>query len=772
MRYDMRMQRAEEVLQIRLVLEEVASFSRTEQGKEALLSLTPFEEERWKEEDRDLEEAMNLIDAHGALPLTHSRDMSSRIDAARKGATLAEEDFSIILDDLQTMRELKKHLAQAGGEGYRLTQTLGLPELEPLRQGILRVFAPDMSIKDNASVDLKRIRGNLARKKREITQRLGSILEAHKGYMSGNTWTMRNGHYVLPIAPSYKHQVKGIVHDISSSGGTTFIEPEALVILQNDIALLEAEEKEEIRRILASLSRIAGNNAKDYLRINETLGLWDYLQAKALYAQKIHGHRVKLSHDGTLSLIKARHPLLDQSKVVPNDFLLSSSRRVLVLSGPNAGGKTVALKTLGILSLLFSMAIPLPCEAEGEMPLFGNVFVDIGDSQSIFDNLSTFSGHITHVRDILREAKKGDLVLLDELGTGTSPKEGEALALAILDELAGRGCYALLSSHFEGLKARALASQDVENASLLFDEKTLSPTYSLRIGLPGESYGLEVARRLGLDEKVLEKAKGYLGNEEEASVSSSLRHLGELAHEAEEKQKRIDALQAHLSAKQRELARKENELKRKLESFEKENKKLREELLQKAQEEVEEAIHALRDPDVKLHEAIEAKRKLEELDESAKEVRAPVEVHVGDYVEILDYEVEGRVNKIRGGRLEVVSRDGMTFTLSKEDVRLIDEPKQEKKVSVTNVDALPSKGLPLEVNLIGLRVAEAMAELDRYLDRCRLKGYKRVRVIHGLGSGALRKATHEYCKSHSFIDKYELAGEYEGGGGATVVYLK
>lgn len=770
------MQSAFDVLQLSHVLDHIAGLAKTEQGKNALLALRPLEEKTREYEHENLRQAMELIDSSSALPLNESSDLSKRVDVARKGGTLQEEDFSRVLNDLSTLHDLKKHLSHITVSNDLSVRVLALADLEPLRQAILRVLAPDLTIKDSASVELKRIRGTLARKKRELTSRLGNILEEHRPYLSGNSWTMRNGHYVLPISNSYKHQVKGIIQDVSASGGTMFIEPEFLVKLHNDIAILEADEKEEIRKILAALSRLLGSNAKDFLEINFMLGYLDFLQAKALYAQEVDGHMAIASKDGNLFIPKARHPLIDKKKVVANDFSLTNKRRILILSGPNAGGKTVALKTLGILCMMFSMALPLPCGQGAEIPTFHHVFLDIGDSQSIFDNLSTFSGHVTNIKDILAEAEQGDLILLDEVGTGTSPKEGEALALAILDELRARGCYSLLSSHFEGLKAVALSSSDVENASLLFDEESLSPTYSLRVGLPGESYGLEVARRLGLGEEVLSKAKEYLSREEEHSVSDSLRHLGELTRAAEEKDAQINALMAELKQKDAEISRKNKELDRKQRQFDLEMKKEKEAILEQARQQVDEAIKLLSNPDVKLHEAIAAKKKLQELEEGQQEDTFDEPIALNDYVEIPSYEIEGRVTKIQGKKIEVTSRDGMSFKADIHSAKKVAAPKEETKkklTPVTNVDALPTDGLGLEVKLIGMRVDEAMAALDRYLDRCRLKGFKRVRVIHGLGSGALRRATHEYLKAHSsFVEKYELGGEFEGGGGATVVYLK
>ena len=771
------MQNAFDVLELSHVLESLSSLAKTEQAKEAFLSLRPLDEHIREYESNSLSQMMKMIESSSLFPLSESADLSKKVDAAKKGATLSEEDFSRVLNDLNTVHEVKKHVGKIALECVLKEQIEGLSDLEPLRQAILRVLAPDMSIKDTASVDLKRIRGTLERKKRELTSRLGAILDEHKPYMSGNSWTMRNGHYVLPIANSFKNKVRGIVQDVSASGGTMFVEPEYLVRIHNDIAILEAEEKEEIRKILHALSSLLGQNAKEYLAINQMLGYLDFLQAKTIYATQIDGHLANKSEDGTLFIPRARHPLIDKNKVVPNDFSLLCSRKILILSGPNAGGKTVALKTLGVLVMMFMMALPLPCALGAEVPSVPHVYLDIGDSQSIFDNLSTFSGHITNVKDILAKAGEGDLVLLDELGTGTSPKEGEALALAILDELREKGCYALLSSHFEGLKAKALSSKDVENASLLFDEENLSPTYQLRIGLPGESYGIEVARRLGLGDSVLEKAKFYLDKEEELSIESSLKHLAELTKAAEEKDARISALEAEIKEKEALIARKSKEIDRKERTFEAEMKKQKEAILEEAKAQVDEAIKILSNPNVKLHEAIEAKKKLENLEEEKRNAEFNETIVLGDYVELPDYGVEGKVVRLQGNKIEIQTTNGFSFKADLRNARHIQEPvvdkKKQKKTPIYNVDALPSGGLSLEVKLIGMRVDEAMAELDHYLDRCRLKGFKRVRVIHGLGSGALRRATHEYLKAHSsFVEKFELGGEFEGGGGATVVYLK
>ena len=771
------MQDATIVLELPKVLAHVASFSLTERGKKMVLELAPLEEEDRLKESLSLGQMLPYVESKGKLPISNSCDLTDALMLAVKDGVLLPEDFQAILGDLNMEKEIKKTLLKSEIHNELFDTFLQLPEPEPVRQGILRVFSPSFEIRDNASTELRRIRGQLERRKGELMGKLQKALEANRNYLSGSTYTIRNGHYVLPVQNAYKHVVKGVIQDVSGSGGTAFIEPEALVNASNDILLLEAEEKEEIRRILAELSRIVKGGAKDLSLINEAIAYFDFLQAKSLYAISIDGHLANLSQDGSLFLPNARHPLLDPKKVVPNTFALSGKRRLLVLSGPNAGGKTVAMKTLGTLAIMFKMALPLPCASGAEMPPFPHVYCDIGDSQSLEDALSTFSGHIVHISEILEVAKEGDLVLLDEVGTGTSPREGEAIAYGVLDTLSEKGCYALLSSHFESLKEVALSSQTVENASLYFDEATLSPTYRLRLGVPGGSYGLEVARRIGLDEATLSKAKSFLDKEENEDVNASLRHLNELNLDAERRLEEIKAKEAELQALKAELARQKHDLDRKTRLYEDEKDKMLEEIRSSYEEKAKEAIAVLSNPNAKLHEAIEAKKKLDEAFVSQqKEERFDEPLQVGDKVLYPSLDIEGTIYKIKGEKAEVKTEDGMTFCASIYSLRKIEEitpiakPKPTSKI---DVDALPGPSLPMELNIIGKRVDEAMVELDRYLDKCRLKSFKRVRIIHGLGSGALRRATHEYLKAHSkFVDKYELGGEYEGGGGATIVYLK
>ena len=774
--YNEPVQNACDILELSKVLAIVASFAHTERGKKALLELSPLEEEDRARESSALSQMLPYVEKEGKLPLTQSKDLSAALMLALKDGVLESEDFQAILSDLNTLAEVKKTLGKAEAKGEIFASFLSLPDLEPMRQGILRVYSPSFEIRDNASTELRRIRIAIAHRKSEMMSKLNRALEENRNYLSGSTYTIRNGHYVLPVQNAYKHVVKGVIQDVSGSGGTAFIEPEALVNAANDIVLLEAEEKEEIRRILAGLSRIVKSCAKDLSRINESIGYFDFLQSKSLYAVSCDGHIAEKSNDGSLFLPFARHPLLDAKKVVPNTFSLSPSRRLLVLSGPNAGGKTVAMKTLGTLALMFKMALPLPVSSGAEMPAFPHVYCDIGDSQSIEDALSTFSGHILHISEILKAAGKDDLVLLDEVGTGTSPREGEAIALGVLDTLGELGCYALLSSHFESLKEVALSSDKVENASLYFDEATLSPTYRLRIGVPGGSYGLEVARRLGLDEKTLEKAKAFLDKQENEDVSSSLRHLNDLTLDAENRLNQIKEQEIELQRTKSEVARLKHDLAMKKERFDEEKAKELEEIREKYESKAKEAISILSNPNAKLHEAIEARKKLEDAFLSQqKEERFNEPLSVGDIVRYPSLDVEGTIRKIKNDNAEVITEDGMTFVASVYSLKKIEEltPVKTKKEATMNVDALPAKSLPMEVNLIGMRVDEAMAELDRYLDQCRLKSFKRVRIIHGMGSGALRRATHEYLKSHSkFVDRYELAGEYEGGGGATIAYLK
>lgn len=769
------MQNCFEVLEWNRLLDMIAKYSRTEIGKGLCLGVKPVEKERLREEMRCLTEADSAFCLLGRFPIDSSPCLETVLSHAEKGARLSVEDLEKICHDIGLIAELRRFFGKAS-EAVSLRSKVDLLEdCSFLEEEIHRVIAPDLSIFDNASPKLKQIRVALTRLEKQIDATLLDVLNQNKDYLSGDRATLRNGHYVLPVANAHKNKVRGIVQDISGSGGTTFIEPERLVQLNNQITILRNEEKEEIHRILLELSHKVGSCSQSLNAANKTIGYFDFLQAKVLFGEEIHGHMGSISEDQTLFIPSARHPLLDPERCVANDFRILPNQRVIIISGPNAGGKTVALKTVGLLVLMFEAVLPLPCLNGAIIPYYRNVYLDIGDSQSIQDNLSTFSGHMANIASILRLIGGKDLVLLDEVGTGTSPREGEALAKAIVKYLLSKHCTAMVSSHFEALKAFAFEHDDVENSSMLFDEDALLPTYKIKMGLPGESYGLKVAKRFGLPESVVRDAEEDFENSTDLNVSEAIKRLGQITRESEELKAKLLKEESQIEIEKRNLSIREHNLSQKEEKLLSTVKSEKEALLGKTRAKIDEIMAELASPEVKLHQAIAAKRRLDSLEEKVREESFNTEVRVGDYVRIPSLDLVGKVSRIQGKKVFLTTRDGMSWETTKDKVVSSREP-EEKKVKMKGavLDAVgsgPSVGL--ELNIIGLHVDEALPEIDRYLDQCRRKGFERVRIIHGYGSGALRKATHEYLKSHSsFVKKFELGGEFEGGSGATVVYLK
>lgn len=768
------MQNSFEILEIGKIEEALAFYARTERGKKSARDLKILPLEDLKKELSFLKEAFFVIPAYGNLPLDVSSDLETTVDLAKKGHVLNAEELERVAHDIKLSKELERYFQKVLEAPLLSSYVASLPDLGDLEKEIHKVIAPNLTIYDNASPKLKAIRVAIAKLEKEMVAKLGFVLQENKIYLSDTTLTIKNGHYVLPVANAYKNKVKGIVQDVSKTGETTFIEPALLVEMNNQMTILQNNEREEIHRLLAILSGKVAGRETEVKVLNAAIGYLDFLQAKILYGESLEAHLGNVSEDGTLSLIRARHPLLDQSKVVPNDFSMSPSRRLVVISGPNAGGKTVALKTVGTLVYMFQAGLLIPASEGAEIPYFKHIFLDIGDSQSIEDSLSTFSGHISGIASICERVGGKDLVLLDEVGTGTSPEEGEALAYAIIRYLLSKHCYTLLSSHFKGIKAFALTRDDIENASMLFDEGKLAPTYRLAMGLPGDSYGLVAAKRFGLQEDIVKDASSYLSEHTDFSVSSSIKKLGALTKENED-------LKAELSERERKLRAKEEEFQKKEEAYKEKQKRFLQDandekrrLIEETEDKLNEILASLNGKSsLKPHEVTAAKKSLDDLIEAPQSSHFEEKIVEGDYVELPDYGVHGLVSRIKGNRLYISSK-GKEFSAPVSAARKIDPPIEKSTPMRGSVlDQTPTSGLSLECNLIGMRVEEALSVLDKYLDSCRLKGFKRVRIVHGFGSGALRKATHEYLKKHSsFVEKYEIAGEHEGSGGATVVYLK
>lgn len=757
--------------------ESIALQCRTDVGKASARTLKMFEEEgALGKELSKVEEMMRLLDRWGRLPIDVSSDLQRAVSLAQKGGVLTPEDLERAANDVLLARSVNNYFKQVTDSPLLSAYAGGFPHLDFLEKDIHKVIAPDLSIFDNASPKLKGIRVAIARLESEMKKKLGFVLDQNKIYLSDTTLTIKNGHYVLPVANAYKNKVKGIVQDVSGSGETTFIEPEVLVELNNKMMGLRNDERSEIIRLLLVLSQEISGSADAVLLNNQMIGYLDFLQAKALYAEATGCHIVLGSKEPLVDLTNARHPLIDPAKVVPNDFSLDGKTTLIVISGPNAGGKTVALKTLGLLVLMSQCGLAIPVDEGGSLSYFRHIYCDIGDSQSLTDNLSTFSGHMSNIGQILSEVGGKDLVLLDEVGTGTSPKEGEAIAFAIISYLIEKHALTLVSSHFEGLKAYALSHDEITNASMVFDEKRLVPTYKLKMGLPGESYGLVVAERFGLPAKTLALAHDYLSRHEETSVTEAIRKLSEVTRETEIERGLVQKRQGELSKKEEQIKAAEASLKMRQDHYLSDIEDKKNEMLRDYEDQMDGILHDVQRNDVKLHEVISAKKRLDDLRAQAEEEHFSGPLSVGDYVNIPSLYTSGRITEIQGEKVAVSTKEGLVFKTKLGKAVRVEEPLEEAKepLSGLKVDEMAyQKSVPLEINLIGQHVDEATFNLDKYLDECRLKHFKRVRIIHGWGSGVLRNLVRDYCDEHrDWIASYEGADGAEGGGGATIVHLK
>ena len=770
------MQDIYEKLEFERIREAIAKKAKTEIGKEAAMSLSMFAEPgKLKKELAFLGEAISLLVRYDTIPVDVSSDLFHSVQMAQKGGILSVEELEHIAHDVITSNGIVTFFSKVAESPLLIGYSESFPHLLFLEKDIHKIIGPDLQIRDSASPKLRGIRIAIAKLEGEMTKRLGFILESNKIYLSDTTMTIKNGHYVLPVANAYKNKVKGIVQDVSASGETTFIEPELIVEMNNKNYELHNDERDEIRRLLGILCSEIASSGEAIILMNKMIGYLDFLQAKAIYAEETNSHIAILSDLPLIELQNARHPLIDSKKVVGNDFYLDSDHRVVVISGPNAGGKTVALKTIGLMIMMNQSGIAIPANEGPVLSFFRNIWCDIGDSQSLSDNLSTFSGHMENVAYICNSVTGRDIVLLDEIGTGTAPQEGEAIAYGVVKYLLGKHAFTIVSSHFEGLKAFALSSNEIVNASMVFDETKLMPTYKLIMGLPGESYGLVVAKRFGLSEEIVDSAQEYLGGHTEVSVSSAIEKLAVLTRAASLQKGDLEKKEIDLVRRSETLARQEDSLKKRQNTYLSDVEEKKNEMLDETKKKIDEIVAQLDKPELKMHEVIKVKKDLDDLRQSVDEQNYSGEVELGDYVSIPSAFVSGRVTRFDGNKVEIVTSDGITFRTKKEKVVRTEAPKAFEPIPTIGlkIDSLAAKSVSLEINIIGFHVDEGTAAVEKYLDQCRIKGFKRVRIIHGLGGGTLRNAVQDYLRSHpEFVKSFELGGEYEGGGGATVVYLK
>jgi len=749
---------------------------------EALWPSTDLEEvTAWQQETT---EARTLLE-EGEGPLRGAKDIREPVRRAAKGGRLDPAELLDIRDTLRVARVVKGYLQARAFRAPSLAAiAAGILPFEEVEGAIQRAIGEDASILDSASERLARLRQEQRGVHNRIKEKLEEILRSpsYAPMLQEPLITVRGQRYVVPVKAEFKGRFPGILHDQSSSGATVFMEPLAIVPLGNRLRELEGEEQEEIARILRALSRMIGERAGGILENVAILGRLDFVFAKARLSLEVDGVSPRLNDRGLLVLRKARHPLLQPppdwpGRVVPIDVELGDSFTTLVITGPNTGGKTVTLKTIGLLTLMAQAGLHIPADEGSEVCVFPQVFADIGDEQSIEQNLSTFSSHMGNIVEILRNLRGMALVLLDEVGAGTDPTEGAALARALIEHLHTRGVRTAVTTHYNDLKLLASEIPGVENASVEFDPETLRPTFRLLIGVPGRSNAFIIASRLGLPPSIIERGRSYLRREEVALdrlLAEIERDRQLIAREREEAGRAYQEAERLRRQYEQALRGLEEEKRRILASVQEEGERLLrqameqvEQLLQKIREEAtERAVHRAREQLRALRLEWEERGKLLAPEPTGEPVQ---EVHVGEVVYVTSL---GQVGVVAAppARNEVEVQVGaVKARVPLENLRRVKGKAVGERHALLREELPPP--VPASLDVRGRTAEEALLELDRYLDQAFLAGIPRVTIIHGKGTGALRRAVHRFLSDHPHVRAFRLGEAGEGGSGATVVEL-
>ena len=755
------------------IQESIKEYAKTELAKEKISSLKMFSNQNeLREVLLDLEETISMVTRFGVMPISTSANAVFLIEMAKKTALLTPRDLNLIADDVLTSQAILKFFSKIEVAFPRLAEKIKtFNDLSSLQKEIHRIITPSLTISDKATPELKEIRDKLRRLEASLQQKVASLSLTYSKYLNDDNATIRDGHFVLPVKTVDKSKVMGIIYDVSDSGATTFIEPLEIVQVNNQITSLKVEENEEIRKILKGLTALVLLQEKEIIHNNAIIGELDFLIAKALYAGEVNAIVAENCPEQYIDLVEARHPLIDQRKVVANSYHLDSDKRIIIISGPNAGGKTVSLKVVGLLVLMNQCGLAVPA-SKAKIGFFKNIYIDIGDNQSLSDNLSTFSAHMNQIGEIVQMIGGKDLLLIDELGTGTDPKEGEALALSIVKYLEKKNCLAMISSHFSALKEYAFVSEHIDNASMTFDEEKLSPTYRFRQGVPGMSYALDVATRYGICEEIVANSKDFIAHNQQnqsdeliTKLQKKMDNVTRLEDENKRKQKEIDALS-------KKLENDEAVLKQRRDKFFEEVNEEKQQIIDKARENINEIIKEINRDGMLPHEVAEIRRKINELQDAPEDIKYNEDIATNDYVEIPSLNISGRVTRIQNGKAHVANESGLSFDVEIDKLHKINAPKQVTvKKRTSAIDLAIDTKVGLELNIIGLRAEEAEIQLIKYIDTCRLKRFKQVRIIHGFGTGALRKMTRAYLDKQKDLS-YRPGDGSEGGGGATVVIFK
>lgn len=784
-------------LEYNKIVERLAEYAFGADTKERCLSLLPSTSlSEITNAQQQTKDAMNRSLKKGRLDCSGIKPLSSAIRRVEIGGTMNIEELLGLCKLLETARRVKAYGRKEREDipSDSLSELFdGLEPLSPLCDEIRHCIISVDEISDDASSNLKSIRRSIRSTGDRIHAQLNQMLNNQnvRNCLQDFVITMRNGRYCLPVKAEAKSQITGMVHDQSSSGSTLFIEPMAVVNLNNELKELSIKEQDEIAVILATLSAKAG----EYIPAIETdyqiLTELDFIFAKAAYALEYNGITPHFNTERKIRILKGRHPLLDAKKVVPIDISLGSDFDQLVITGPNTGGKTVSLKTVGLLTLMGQAGLPIPSGDRSELAVFDDIFADIGDEQSIEQNLSTFSSHMTNIIHILKEANEHSLVLFDELCAGTDPTEGAALAVSILSYFHSRGIRTMATTHYSEIKIYALTTSGIENACCEFDVETLSPTYRLLIGIPGKSNAFAISKKLGLSDTLIEDARTRISSNEQ-NFEDLLSDLEASRITIEKEQAEINRYKSEIAALKQQLKNKQEKLDESRDAILRKAKEEANQILQEAKDTADEAIrnfnkYGTTRPSIQEMEkqrtnirekmAANEKKSSKEKDTAIYNPKVPKKLRIGDSVKVLSMNLTGTVHSLPNAKGDLFVQMGILRSqVNIKDLVLIEDAapgsKKYAKTGAGKLKMSKSASVSTEINLIGKTVDEAIALLDKYLDDAYLAHLPSVRIVHGKGTGALRSAVQSHLKRQSYIKSFHLGEFGEGDAGVTIAEFK
>ena len=784
-----------ETLEFEQIKGRVAHHLVSAAGKRELAALMPATDyqtvDTWLTETTD---GADILRLEGGLPLPKLADIKPQMKRLKIGANLNGTELAQVTKVLQASLSVQNFFEQMREKKIKLRvleQTVDrLVTIPSVTTRLVRSVDPDGRINDEASAKLHGIRQLISKTENEIRQQMAQYTQGKSAkYLSEPIVTVRNDRFVIPVLARYRNKFGGVVHDQSASGQTLYIEPGAVMEDNNHLRQAQIEEKQEVLRVLAELSALISPYRHDILNNEQILGHLDFINAKAVYAHELKASLPLLSADNQVNLRKAWHPLIARDQAVANDIKLGGDYQAVIITGPNTGGKTITLKTLGIIQLMGQAGLFIPAQEGSTIGVFDNVFADIGDEQSLEQNLSTFSGHMDNVKTILDQLTANSLVLLDELGAGTDPKEGAALAMAILDEIGQRGSLVMITTHYPELKVYGYDRAKTINASMEFDQATLQPTYRLLLGIPGRSNGLEIAKRLGIGSAIISEAQSLVSDDSQ-DLNAMIGDLVEQRKQAREESERLAKLVAQNQADQEELNQK-------LDRFNEQRDQLLERARSQANHQVAQAkrkadriIHHLRQLEiqqgagVKENQLMDAQGALNALHQDnprlqhnsvLKRAKEKHDLHKGDAVLVKSYGQHGELLSRRGNHKWEVQIGILKMEIDERDLEKVskrDLPKEkQQRTGHRAVKTTQTRKTSARLDLRGHRYEEAMGELSNFIDHALLNNLGTVTIIHGKGTGALRKGTQQYLQSNPRVKSFSYAAPNAGGDGATIVNL-